>query len=175
MTRGQMVQTYFCVNSPLCGRVSTVEGILEFNHFSILFPQLTLVLHIVLHQLCQSGKLLPAIQVIEVSHILNLDVCDLPIPPKRLKTKKINTMMWILISKVFHINLSLLEESKKPSQFQCLLTHRTESVKSPGLDLEGRARNDPSMPRSFSRTSATRPETLGWNHLLEREGNLKVV
>lgn len=46
-----------------------------------------------------------------------------------------------------------------------LVTHRTERVKSPGLDLEGRARKEPSMPRSFSSTSASRPETLGWNHL----------
>lgn len=37
------------------------------------------------------------------------------------------------------------------------------------LDEERRARNDPSMPRSMSKASASTPDIEGWNHLEGRE------
>jgi hypothetical protein len=43
----------------------------------------------------------------------------------------------------------------------------TDSVKSPGLLLLGRARKLPSNPRSINKTSASMPEIFGWNHLEE--------
>ena len=45
----------------------------------------------------------------------------------------------------------------------------TDSVKSPGLLLLGRARKLPSNPLSTSNVSASKPLTLGWNHLQEED------
>lgn len=78
------------------------------------------------------------------------------------------------ITKTSHFTSPLLLLPSRPTTHVPLLlaTHRTERVKSPGLDLEGRARKEPSMPRSFSSTSASRPDTLGWNHLWREGGSV---
>lgn len=44
-------------------------------------------------------------------------------------------------------------------------THLTDSVKSPGLDLLGLAKKLPSTLLFKSNSSASIPDTLGWNHL----------
>lgn len=66
---------------PLCGWICRVEGVLQFYWLSMFFFQLTLVLHVMLHQFCQRCKLLSTIQVIEISCVLNLNVSYLPWPP----------------------------------------------------------------------------------------------
>lgn len=55
------------------------------------------------------------------------------------------------------------------------LTYRTESVKSPGLLLLGRARKLPSTPLVSNKFSASTPVIFGWNHLykIKKENNLK--
>ncbi len=45
------------------------------------------------------------------------------------------------------------------------IAYLTDSVKSPGFDLLGRARKLPSKPLSINNASASIPLTLGWNHL----------
>lgn len=65
-----------CCRSPLWCGISTVEWILELNNISILLLQLPMMLHVILHQLCKSGKLLPSVQVVVVSCVLDLDVGD---------------------------------------------------------------------------------------------------
>ena len=47
----------------------------------------------------------------------------------------------------------------------CNRAHLTDSVKSPGFDLLGRARKLPLKPRVFNIFSASKPVMFGWNHL----------
>lgn len=68
-------------SSPLGGGVRTVEGVLELNHISVFLFQLPVMLHVILDQLCQSGKLLPTIKVIVVSCVLDFNVGDGSISP----------------------------------------------------------------------------------------------
>lgn len=73
-----------CVlGSPLRRRVGAVERILELYDVAVLLLELPVVLHVVLHQLGQRGKLLAAIQVVVVARVLDLDVGDGAIPPAR--------------------------------------------------------------------------------------------
>lgn len=46
------------------------------------------MLHVILHQLCQGGKLLPTVEVIVVSRVLDLNVGDGSISPATKKTNK---------------------------------------------------------------------------------------
>ncbi len=65
-----------CHHSPFRGGVRTVEWILELNDVSVFLFQLPVMLHVILHQLSQSGKLLPAVKVVVVSCVLDLNVGD---------------------------------------------------------------------------------------------------
>ena len=65
---------------PFCGRVLRVDWIFEFNNVPIPLLQLTHVLHIILHEFSERGKLLTSIQIVEVSSILYLNVSNFPIP-----------------------------------------------------------------------------------------------
>lgn len=65
-----------CQCSPLRGGVSTVEGVFELDDISILLLELAVVLHVVLNQLSQGGKLLPPVQVIVIPCVLDLNVGD---------------------------------------------------------------------------------------------------
>lgn len=47
--------------------------------------------HVILHQLSQSGKLLPSIQVIVIASVLNLDVGDSSISSKIVQGKRRET------------------------------------------------------------------------------------
>lgn len=76
--REHNIQRY---HSPLWGGVRTVEWILELNNISVFLFQLPMMLHVILHQLCQSGKLLPAVKVVVVSCVLDLNVGDGSISP----------------------------------------------------------------------------------------------
>lgn len=66
---------------PFCGRVLRVEGIFELYHHSIPLLQLPLVLHIILHQLSQGGKLFPSIEIIVLPIVLNLYMGHFRLPP----------------------------------------------------------------------------------------------
>lgn len=68
-------------HSPLWGWVRTVERILELNNISVFLFQLPVMLHVILHQLSQGGKLLPAVKVVVVSCVLDLNVGDGSISP----------------------------------------------------------------------------------------------
>lgn len=75
-----------CNHSPLGGGVRTVEGILELNNVSVFLFELPMMLHVILHQLCQSGKLLPTIKVIVVSCVLDFNMGDGSISPAQKST-----------------------------------------------------------------------------------------
>jgi len=62
---------------PLGGRVLTVDGVLELDDVTVAFLQLPHVLHVKLDEFRERGKLLSAIQVVEVTSVLDLDVCHL--------------------------------------------------------------------------------------------------
>lgn len=68
-------------NSPLRGRVGAVERVLELNDVPVLLLQLPVVLHVILHQLCQGGKLLSAVKVIVISRVLDFNVGDGTVSP----------------------------------------------------------------------------------------------
>ena len=61
----------------LCGGVGTVERIDQLDLLPALLSQLALVLLVEEDQLRQRGELLPAVEIVEVSRVLNLDVSDL--------------------------------------------------------------------------------------------------
>ena len=67
---------------PFRSRICGGEGKLEHDDVAAFFLELVLVLHVVLDQLSQGGKLLSSIQVVEVPCVLDLDVGDLSIPPE---------------------------------------------------------------------------------------------
>ena len=77
-------------HSPLRRWVRAVEWILELNDVSILLFQLPMMLHVILHQLCQRGKLLSTIKVIVVPCVLDLNVGDGSISPagKHIRSEK---------------------------------------------------------------------------------------
>lgn len=72
--------------SPLRRGVGTVERVLELDDVAVLLLQLPVMLHVILHQLRQRGELLPAVQVVEVARVLDLDVGDGAISPGKHKT-----------------------------------------------------------------------------------------
>lgn len=59
---------------PLCGGVRAVEGVFKLNDGAVLVLQNAVLRRVVLHQLWQGGKLLPSIQVVIVSRVLDADV-----------------------------------------------------------------------------------------------------
>lgn len=66
---------------PLRSGVFAVERIFELDNVAVPFTQKVVLLHVVLHQLGQSGELLPSIQVIVIARILDLNVSDFVVPP----------------------------------------------------------------------------------------------
>lgn len=72
---------------PFCCWIRWIEWVLELDDLSTFLTKLTLVLSVVLHQLCQSRKLLARIQVIVVACILYLYVCYFPVPSGMTETK----------------------------------------------------------------------------------------
>ena len=70
---------------PLGGGVGRVERVLELDDLSVALSELALVLHVVLDELGQRGKLLPAVQVIVVARVLDLDVRHFPVTSAREK------------------------------------------------------------------------------------------
>lgn len=66
---------------PLRGRVLAVQGVFQLDDIAVLLPQQPLLLSVVLHQLCEGGKLLPSIQVIVIPCVLDLNVRHLIVPP----------------------------------------------------------------------------------------------
>lgn len=76
------------VNSPLRGRVGAVERVLELNDVPIFLLQLPVMLHVILHQLCQGGKLLSAVKVIVISRVLDFNVGDGAVSPAQRGEKK---------------------------------------------------------------------------------------
>ncbi len=79
-------------NQPLRGWIRAVKRVLELNDVPVLLLELALVLHVVLHQLRQRGELLPAIEIVKVARVLDLDVGDLAIltPARKRKFNKYN-------------------------------------------------------------------------------------
>lgn len=73
-------------SSPLRGGVSTVEGVFELDDVSVLLLELAVVLHVVLNQLSQGGKLLPPVQVIVIPCVLDLNVGNRSVPPAQGNT-----------------------------------------------------------------------------------------
>lgn len=61
---------------PFWRGISTVEGIFQLYDISILLLELPMVLHVILDQLSQCGKLLSPVEVIVVTCVLDLDVGD---------------------------------------------------------------------------------------------------
>lgn len=59
---------------PLRGGVLAVERVLQLDDVAVLLPQQPLLLGVVLHQLCQRGELLAAVQVIVIPRVLDLNV-----------------------------------------------------------------------------------------------------
>ena len=51
-----------------------------------------LVFHVVLHELRQGRKLLPSIEIVEVSSVLDLDVGDIAIATPRIISRDISIM-----------------------------------------------------------------------------------
>lgn len=84
MTRGLVPAA--ARRSPLRGGVCTVERVLEFDDVSVLLLQLPVMLHVILDQLRQRGELLPAVQVVEVARVLDLDVGDGAISPEERRS-----------------------------------------------------------------------------------------
>lgn len=78
-------------NSPLRGRVGAVEWVLELNDVPIFLLQLPVMLHVILHQLCQGGKLLSAIKVVVISCVLDFNVGDGTISPARGKKERFSS------------------------------------------------------------------------------------
>lgn len=70
------------MHRPLRGGVGAVEGVFELDNGAVLVLQDAILRRVVLHQLRQGGKLLPAIQVVEVSRILDPDVRHLLAHPE---------------------------------------------------------------------------------------------
>ena len=70
-----------CWAVPLRCGVLAVEGVLELNDVAVPLAQQVVLLGVVLHQLGQRGKLLPAIQIVVVPRVLDLNVGDLIITP----------------------------------------------------------------------------------------------
>nr|CAD7458845.1 unnamed protein product [Timema tahoe] len=69
---------YMCVlHSPLSRRICAIERIPQFDHFPVLLLELSLVLHVELHQLGQGGKLLTAVQIVKVTCVLDFNVVKL--------------------------------------------------------------------------------------------------
>lgn len=67
------------VHKPFSCGICAIQRKFHLNYLTILFPQLSWILRVKLDQLWQSGKLLPSIQVIKVSCVLDLNVRDLSI------------------------------------------------------------------------------------------------
>jgi len=63
---------------PFGGRVGGVERVAQLDHLAVLL--LEAVGHVELNQLGQSGELLTAVQVEEVTGALDFDMRNLPIP-----------------------------------------------------------------------------------------------
>lgn len=59
---------------PLCGGVGAVEGVFELDDRPVFVLKDVVLRCVVLHQLRQGGELLPAVQVVEVSCVLDADV-----------------------------------------------------------------------------------------------------
>ena len=58
--------SFLCVCVPLGGGVFAVEWVLELDDVSVPLSEKVVLLCVVLHQLCQRGKLLPSIEVVVV-------------------------------------------------------------------------------------------------------------
>ena len=60
----------------------------QLDGFPVFLPQLALILHVVLHQLCQRGKFFASIEVIVVAGILDFDVSHMAIPSAKRRLEK---------------------------------------------------------------------------------------
>lgn len=69
------------MHAPLCGGVRAVQGILELDDCPVPVLQDAILRRVVVHQLGQGGKLLPAVQVVEVAGVLDADVSNLVTHP----------------------------------------------------------------------------------------------
>lgn len=69
------------MHAPLCGGVRAVQGILELDDCPVPVLQDAILRRVVVHQLGQGGKLLTAIQVVEVAGVLDADVSNLVTHP----------------------------------------------------------------------------------------------
>lgn len=72
--------------SPLRSGIGTVERVFQLNDVSVFLFQLSVMFHVILHQLSQGGKLLSTVQVIIVSSVLDLNVGDGAISPRDEKS-----------------------------------------------------------------------------------------
>lgn len=70
---------------PLCGGVGAVEGVFELDDGAVPVLQDAVLRCVVVHQLGQGGKLLPAIQVVVVSCVLDPDVGHQLAHPEEIK------------------------------------------------------------------------------------------
>ncbi len=75
-----------CLRSPLRSGIGTVERVFQLNDISVFLFQLSVMFHVILHQLSQGGKLLSTVQVIIVSRVLDLNVSDGAISPREEKS-----------------------------------------------------------------------------------------
>lgn len=73
------------VHRPLSGGVGAVEGVFKLDDGAVLVLQDAVLSRVVLHQLWQGGKLLSAIQVVEVSCVLDPDVGHQLAHPEEIK------------------------------------------------------------------------------------------
>jgi len=73
------------MHRPLGGGVGAVEWVLELDGGAVPVVQDAVLRRVVLHQLGQGGKLLPAIQVVVVSCVLDPDVGHQLAHPEEIK------------------------------------------------------------------------------------------
>lgn len=99
-----------CICSPLRSGIGTVERVFQLNDVSVFLFQLSMMFHVILHQLSQRGKLLSTVQVIIISRVLDLNVGDGAISPSEEKSFNSVYNWFILVHKnVCNFNRKMLQ------------------------------------------------------------------